>query len=143
MQASDFDRGGLVTFNRNYTDAFLNQDTTRLFSDQHVNMIRDKITELLSGYHPSNKQVKVPVEHIRKVLDTVYSNQNWDIVSTTDKTIEIICTEIKSGFTSYKINEGLDMRNTIFDGTRDLRQHPPIKLKENTPTGVYDFNVRY
>jgi hypothetical protein len=131
-------------YNRNtgYIAHSTQEQTDQYFSDQHVNMISNKITQILKGVHPDDKNIIVPRETIRSVLFNLYNNNMYNTRDLTDKAIETIVTQIRDEFATIKKNNSLSKWDSIFDGTNGVRQHPPIKLRENRPASM-QFMVRY
>jgi hypothetical protein len=124
-----------------YTDV---DDSTRLlFSNQHLNMIQSKITQLLDGVHPEGKNIVVTTKNISSVLYSIYNNNRSDNTAMTDTAIELICENVRTEFITIKQNNKLNIWDTVFDGTKGMRQHPPIKLRERRPASMQNLEGRY
>jgi len=113
------------------------------FSDKNVNMISNKITQLLIGVHPDNLNIIVPNRTIRTVLYNIYNNNKWNVVDMTDQAIEVIYNQIKDEYDTIKKNNKLDKWDVYFDSTKGIRQHPPIKLKERRCAPMQFPEYRY
>ena len=51
-----------------------NQHLNHFFNQDTVQLISKKVTELLHGVHPENKQIVVPDKNIVAVMNQVYNN---------------------------------------------------------------------
>jgi hypothetical protein len=126
-----------------YIGHYVSPDIDRYFSEVHITLISNKVTELLDGVHPDGMRIKVPNETIRSVSYNVYNNNRWNVRDMTDTVIEVIYNQIKNEYSQIKINNKLNKWDIYFDGTKGLRQHPPLKMRENRVAPMQFVENRY
>jgi hypothetical protein len=134
--------------------------TQRFFSQDTVNIISAKVTELTMGVHERNIPIKVTDNVISHVMSNVYSNfrpPTGDIHSRyiiptkegpysyiqemIDRTIEIIVSDLKNSFGMRYNNESLSIWTTVYGdfNAHKLRQHAPIKVVNKRPDPMQFF----
>ena len=116
---------------------------TQYFSDEHVKMCSEKVTQLLTGVHPDGLIIVVPDHTIRSVMYNIYNNNRWSVKDMTDQVIETIYNQIKNEYDTIKVNNKLNKWDIYFDGTKGIRQHPPIKLRERRVAPMQFIEGRY
>jgi len=137
----------------------------RLFSQETINIISSKVTELLWGLNLTNRPIKVTDRVISHVLSSVYQNPKSKIgdiytryiiqqsgtndpgssdQTVIDETINIIVDHIRNEYETIKNNESLTIWNSVYGdfNSQGLRQHPPIKVREKRPQPMM-FNMNY
>jgi hypothetical protein len=154
--------------NDNYTRYVGYQDTSdqlslRFFSEQNVKTISDKLTQLLKGVDPLNRDIIIPDESIKNIMDSVYNSfrpQTGDIFSRyiipnniteddyvqsfIDQTIEIIFSDVKNNLAMDQYNKSLSAWVQVYGDFNDnnLRAHPVIKILNKHPVHM-QFNMNY
>jgi hypothetical protein len=134
----------------------------KYFSEQTINIISRKVTELTMGVDPYNRKIIVPRERICEVMDGVYKNfrpstadiysrynipndDQVDLVqSMIDQTIEIITDFIRNEIGIEENNKKLSAWIQLYGDFNigGLRQTPIIKIREKRPA-VMQFNMNY
>lgn len=132
------------------------------FSDKTVDMISNKISELLMGVHPQNKKLVVSKDVITSIMSNIYQNyrpETGDIYSRyiiptrtpndmvqdmINQTIESITSQVRSDYQMRENNAKLTVWTTVLGdfNTFGLRQHAPIKIRNKRPNPM-EFNMRY
>jgi hypothetical protein len=137
------------------------QSIPQYFSQNTINTISKKVSELTRGVHPKNKIIIVPDEQIAQVMDTVfryYRPQTGDIYSRyiipndarndinylVDQVIEIITNHIVNEYGMVEANNKLSAWVQVYGdfNTHNLTQTPPIKTRGKRPA-VMQFNMNY
>ena len=141
------------------------QDLTNfLFSQNNINSISKKVTELLEGVDPDGKTIIVTDKVITGVLSNILANdsyatqvgdiysrytiprKNTECVATTiiNKTIETIVSSIKTETQMEQYNESLSIWNSVLGEQNELglMPTPKIKLREKHPHFMA-FNMNY
>lgn len=134
--------------------------TQRFFSQDTLNVISTKVTQLTMGVHERNIPIKVTDNVISHVMSNVYSNfrpPTGDIHSRyiiptkegpysyiqemIDRTIEIIVSDLKNSFGMKYNNESLSIWTTVYGdfNAHKLRQHGPIKVVNKRPDPMQFF----
>jgi hypothetical protein len=136
--------------------------TQRFFSQENINKMSKKITELLMGVDKNNRPIVVPDKTIASVMSSVnqsYRPETGDIYTRyiipkdndtnaikrmTDEVINIITTNIKVTLGMEENNSKLSIWTTLLGDFNEhgLRSHSKIKLKEKRPTPML-FNMNY
>lgn len=134
----------------------------QLYSKDTIKTISKKITELTRGVDKLNRQIIVPDIRICEVIDGVYqgfrpptgdiysryvvpNDQQASMVqSIIDQTIEVITNHIRNEIGIEQANQKLSAWVQVLGdfNTHNLRQFPPIKVKEKRPN-VMQFNMNY
>lgn len=137
------------------------QPTDNFFSQETINLISKKVSELTRGIHPKNKIIIVPDEQIAGVMDSIfryYRPPTGDIYtryiipndernSTSymiDQVIEVITSHLVTEYKMRENNEKLSAWVQVY-GTfnkHNLTQTPPIKTRGRRPA-VMQFNMNY
>ncbi len=128
----------------------------RFFSQDTVDLISQKITQMLKGVDKFGREIVVPNKRILEFMNTIYSSYsppigfdsgrpNSDYLDNLiGQTISRIVFEvdttisIEQAFAEYKV------WNTVYGEYNDvgLRSHAPIKIREKRPNS-FEFNMRY
>ncbi|MHA2038973.1 MAG: hypothetical protein ACW98X_21300 [Promethearchaeota archaeon] len=134
------------------------------FSHNTICMISDKITQLLIGVHPSNKQIKVSDKVIAHVMSQIQDTfrpttgsiqSRYTIPDSGDEpesyiqnmisqVIELIVSNVKNDYMMEENNKKLSVWDSVL-GTFNKNQllaHPPIKINNNRPAS-FQFNMNY
>ena len=134
--------------------------TQRFFSQDTVNVISTKVTQLTMGVHERNIPIKVTDNVISHVMSNVYSNfrpltgdiHSRYIIPTKegpysyiqemiDRTIEIIVSDLKNSFGMKYNNESLSIWTTVYGdfNAHKLRQHGPNIVVNKRPDPMQFF----
>lgn len=147
------------SFLRNVGYAEYNDYAKRLFSDETINIISKKVTELTKGVHPSGRPIVVPNDKIAYVIDTIYQDYRpptQDIYgrynipltesgsyynSIVNQTIELITSDIRNTIETDIKNSKLSVWTTILGdfNAEGLRAYPPIKTRERKWQSAFFF----
>jgi len=133
------------------------------FSQNTVNIISKKVTELLTGVDPQNRPIVVPDKTICSVMSDIYSsfrpptgdifsryvvpsgmgNESY-IQSMIDQVIEVITMDVKTNLGMEENNKKLTVWSTLLGdfNEQSLRSHPPIKIRNRRPNAM-QFNMNY
>lgn len=155
-----------VTRDLNYTRYIGWQENNKCiekyFSQDTVNLISRKVTELTMGVDKKNRPIRVPDYLIQNVMDGVfqgYKPSTGDIYSRyiipagedknmvqsmIDQCIEIIVSNIRNQLGIEEQNEKLTAWVQLYGdfNTAGLRQHSPIKVQEKRPSTM-QFHMNY
>jgi len=132
------------------------------FSQDTVNLISKKVTQLLQGVEPENRPILVPDETIVSVMSTIYYNfrpttgdiygrynipsheQQSYVQSMIDQVIEVITSQIRNEYGFIENNSKLTIWTTVYGDFNKfgLRQHPPLKINHRKPNTM-EFNMNY
>ena len=132
------------------------------YSQNNIDKISKKITELLQGVDKQNRRIIIPNKTITNVMSDVYENfkpATGDIYSRytipgsgnsnylqtmIDQVINIITTDVKVNLGMDECNSKLSIWTTILGDFNEhgLRRHAPIKLRERRPMPMA-FNMNY
>ena len=139
------------------------QNYHELWSPNQLQIISDKITQLLQGVHPENRSIIVPYNTIGNVMSQVYETnrpkvgdiysryqqgqtelQRNDVRDIIDRTIEIIVSQIRNEYQMIEQNNKLTVWNSLYGdfNPNGLRAHPPIKLRKRGPNR-FQFHMNY
>ena len=139
-----------------------NDCAQRFYSDQTVNIINKKVTELTRGIDPKNRKIIIPTERITEAMDAIFSsyrpsvgdihsryivpsiapeNRMQDMI---DQTIEIIVSHVRNEQEMSQNNSKLTAWVQIYGdfNTNGLRAHDIIKIQEKRPATM-QFNMNY
>tara|TARA_X000000950_G_C13801392_1_gene613676 strand:- start:198 stop:698 length:501 start_codon:yes stop_codon:yes gene_type:complete len=141
-----------------------NNDCIRkYFSQNTVNLISRKVTELTMGIDPQNRPIVVPDSTICNIMSSVqesYRPPVGDIYSRyiiptgenavsmmqnmIDQVIEIITSDIRNNMIMEQNNKKLTKWTTLYGdfNAHNLRAHAPIKILEKRPN-PFEFHMRY
>ena len=135
----------------------------RLFSEENIKTISNKITELLEGVDKDGKSIIVTDRVICNLLSHFVEShpyvkiggihsryiiadkeETYYITSIIDRTIETIVSYIKNSIGMEETNQSLSIWNSILGGQNELGllPHPKIKLLEKHPQYMA-FNMNY
>lgn len=132
------------------------------FAEDNINLISDKITQLLQGVSKTGQDIIVPHTTIAHIMSEVYENYRgeqgdiyarYNIPNTastshtqrmTDIVINIITADVKVNLGMQESNESLSVWNTVLGSfnTANIRRHSIIKLRERKPRSML-FNMNY
>lgn len=133
--------------------------TKKVFSQDTVNLISQKVTELTRGVYPGNKKIIIPDENIYQTLDGVYAGirrhpgdiftrfiipndtQENLVQSVIDQTIEVITSNIRNNIGMDDANQKLTPWVQLYGdfNMHELRQHAPIKVRDRRPATMQFF----
>lgn len=137
--------------------------TRDFFSQDNINLISTKVTELTIGVHPENKQIVVPEEWILDVMNSVYENYTGGEVGAiysrliipnvqpenglntwTNETINLLVSHIRDTYGMIECNQKLTAWTTVYGDFNEngLRSHAPIKIRRKRPQPA-QFNMNY
>ena len=140
-----------------------NECIRKFFSQNTVNLISRKVTELTLGIDPQNRPIKVPDSTITNTMSSVQENYRppvGDIYSRyiiptgenavsmmqnmIDQVIEIITSDIRNNLIMEQNNKKLTKWTTLYGdfNSHNLRAHAPIKILEKRPN-PFQFHMRY
>lgn len=141
-----------------------NQQYAELWSPDHLCVVQHKINQLLEGVGPGGRDVVVPLKVIGSVISQVFEShrpivgdpfsryiqpgiedgKRNDIRDITDRTIEIIVTQIRNEFSMAENNSRLSIWSTLYGdfNNQGLRAHPPIKIRQRRIPSMM-FNLNY
>lgn len=131
----------------------------QFYSQNTVNTISKKVTELLMGVDPDNRPIIVPDETIAHVMNQVqntfrpetgdiYGRYNIPTQSIQDyvqkmidQTIEIITSDVRNNLGMQECNSKLSIWTTVYGDSNPhgLRQHAPIKILRKRPQTMAFF----
>lgn len=131
-----------------------------LFSEDTLNFLSKKITELLRPFYPPG--ITVPHDKINNVLNAVYqgyrpstgdiysrytipSNENANYIDEIiNQTLQIIVSQIKDTLTIEQNNSQLSVWTTVLGdfNQHGLQSHAPIKIRNKKPQTM-QFNMNY
>src|SRR3989344_3103062 len=94
-------------FALHYTLIQDDKEMSEYFSQSTVNLISQRVTELLQGVHPEKKRIVVPDESIKNVMNTVYDKNDYplEITKLIDLTIHSIASQIRDEFEIIEQNK--------------------------------------
>jgi hypothetical protein len=139
-----------------------NKCIEKYFSQDTIDLISRKVTQLTRGVDKKNRPIKVPDYLIMNVMDGVFhgfrpsrgdiytryiivNGEQVNLVqSMIDQTIEIIVSNIRDQLGMEECNEKLTAWVQVYGdfNISGLRQHAPIKVLENRPATM-QFNMNY
>lgn len=135
----------------------------KFFSQETVDIISNKLTQLLMGVDPQNRPIKVSgrviyhmmgqiFDSFRPPTGDIYGRYNVPngmgadsyVQSMIDQTIEVIYSGIRAEKEMEECNSKLTIWTTVLGDTNahGLRAHAPIKIQEKRPT-PFLFNMNY
>ena len=141
-----------------------NPDLNNFFSNDTVNFISKKITQLLEGVHPENKHIVVPDKNIIAVMNQVYSNFRppvGDIYSRLhitsqnkiedytpemiDQVIETISSYVRNTMEMEENNSKLTIWTTVYGdfNAHGLRRNSRIKAVRYKRPTPFQFHMKY
>lgn len=135
------------------------------YSQDTVNIISNKITEILQGVDHLNRPIIVPDHLIINVMNSVYNTyrpETGDIYSRynipslsqssseshvqnmIDQTIQIITSDVRNNLEMQQCNSKLTIWTTVLGDFNEngLRSHPKIKVRTKRPNPL-QFNMNY
>ena len=136
----------------------------KYFSQDTINIISNKVTQLLMGVDPHNRPIIVPDDKISYVMDAIYnsfrpdtsdiySRYNIPTGSTTesyiqnmiDQVVEVIYSDVKNNLEVAENNSKLSIWTSVLGeglNQHNLRSVPPIKTRVRRPNPM-EFNMKY
>jgi hypothetical protein len=136
----------------------------KYFSQDTINIISNKVTQLLMGVDPHNRPIIVPDDKIGYVMDAIYnsfrpdtsdiySRYNIPTGSTTesyiqnmiDQVVEVIYSDVKNNLEIIENNSKLSIWTSVLGeglNQHNLRSVPPIKTRVRRPNPM-EFNMKY
>lgn len=122
----------------------------RLMQDDKVAFTSNLITKGVARYQLYEKNVKVPMELVRRAIEYYYVNNYLyapNLVLSDDEILQTVADsytqQIVDDFNQQHQNDKLDIWVTRYDGSHGLRQHSQIKLKEKAVSVPISFSNRY
>jgi hypothetical protein len=126
------------------------------FSQNVVNFISNKCTQLLDGVDEKGREILVPDKRIFEVMNTVYSSYNYpmgfDATISKEKyiqnmigdTIARIVYDVKNTLQYEQCTNKYTIWTSVYGdfNKEKLRQHAPIKILKNRPNS-FQFNMKY
>lgn len=126
------------------------------FSQNVVNFISNKCTQLLDGVDEKGREIIVPDKRIFEVMNTVYSSYNYpmgfDATISKEKyiqnmigdTIARIVYDVKNTLQYEQCTNKYTIWTSVYGdfNKEKLRQHAPIKILKNRPNS-FQFNMKY
>jgi len=164
-EISEFENPDLnIQYNR-YVGYEQNPQLNSFFSNDTINFISKKVTQLLEGVHPENKHIVVSKKNIISVMNNVYSNFRppvGDIYSRhhipsqnnvegyvpemVDRVIETITSYVRNTIEMEENNKKLTIWTTVYGdfNAHGLRRTgislKCVKYKRPTP---FQFHMKY
>jgi hypothetical protein len=135
----------------------------KYFDSKTVDIISNKVSELLQGVDPQNRKIVVPDSNICSVMNNIYESYRppvGDIYSRyiiptgtssesyiqnmIDQVIEVITSDIRNNMEMAENNSKLSVWTTVYGDFNEhqLRQHAPIKVRNKRPAPL-QFNMNY
>ena len=142
-------------------DTGVNQCVAYFFSQNTVNLISHKVTQLLRGF--TREEIKIPDSEIIAIMNSVqqsYRPPTGDIFTRyiipsglseadyvqnmIDQTIEILTSQTRAQIDMDTQNKNLSIWNSVYGehNSQGLRQHSQIKIRERRPI-TFQFNMNY
>ena len=126
------------------------------FSQNVVDFISKRCTELLEGVDEKKREIIIPNKRIFEVMNTVYSSYNYPtgfdssiskeqyIQNMIGDSIARIVYDVKNTLQYEQCRNKYTIWTTLYgDFNKDkLRQHAPIKILKNRPNS-FEFNMKY
>jgi hypothetical protein len=133
------------------------------FSQNTVDTISYKVTQLLAGVDPQNRPIIVPDKTITSVMSAVWDNYKPQeagdiytryniptglipdgVTTMIDQTINLIVTDVSVNIGIEEHNKNLTIWSTVLGdfNKQGLRSHSKIKLREKRPQPML-FNLNY
>jgi hypothetical protein len=133
------------------------------FSHETINIISRKLTQLLQGVDPKNRQIIIPDDKIGFVMDSIYQNYRpptgdiygrYNVPSgdstvsyvqdMIDQVIEVIYADVKNNLEMEQYNSKLSAWVQVLGDFNDnqLRSYAPIKTRVRRPNPL-EFNMKY
>jgi hypothetical protein len=134
------------------------------FSQDTINIISKKLTQLLQGVDPLNRPIIVTDRQIAYVMDSIYNSYRpptsdiygrYNVPSGTttesyvqnmiDQVIEVIYSDVKNNLEVAENNSKLSVWTTVLGeglNQHNLRSVPPIKTRVRRPNPL-EFNMKY
>lgn len=126
------------------------------FSQNVVNFISDKCTQLLEGVDEQGRKIVLPDKRIFEVMNTVYSSYNYPtgfdssiskeqyIQNMIGDVIARIVYDVKNTLQYEQCRNKYTIWTSLYGdfNKEKLRQHAPIKILKNRPNS-FEFNMKY
>jgi len=151
-----------------YTDTQANENLSGptyeqiMFSNENIDQMSRKITELLQGVDERNRKIVVPKKAICSVLSNINDNYRPEtgciysrftqpesgsgntMQNMIDQAINVIVTDVKVNMEMEQANSKLSIWTTVLGNFNEnnLRSHSKIKLREKRPQPMM-FNMNY
>lgn len=121
-----------------------------LLHDDSVKYTSNMITHKTSKFKLTDKPIVVPDYLVRQAIEYYYINQYIYFINKVFNIPEILETvadgyvqQILDDFNQEHANDKLDIWITRYDGTKGLRQHSQLKIKEKQINVPISFSNRY
>lgn len=122
----------------------------RLLQPDKVRECSNLITSKVGKFKIYDKPVVVPEDQVRQAIEYFYTNQyipSLNYVFSYDYILESVSDsyvqQILDDFNQVHANDDLDIWVTRYDGTRGLKPHSQVKLKEKTLVTPVTISNRY
>lgn len=122
----------------------------RLLQPDKIKQCSNLITSKVGKFKVYDKPVVVPDDQVRQSIEYFYVNQyipSLNYVFSYDYILESVSDsyvqQILDDFTQIHANDNLDIWVTRYDGTRGLKSHAQVKLKEKTLVTPVTISNRY
>lgn len=122
----------------------------RLLQPDKVKKCADMITSKVAALGIYDKPVVVPHDHVRQAIEYFYINQYIyyvNYVFTDDNILNSVADsftqQIEDDFNQIHANDNLSIWITRYDGTRGLKPHAQVKIKEKTLVTPITISNRY
>ena len=126
------------------------------FSQNVVNFISKKCTELLEGVDEKGREIVLPDKRIFEVMNTVYSSYSFPtgfdtsmskekyVQNMIGETIARIVYDVKNTLQYEQCTNKYTIWTSVYGdfNKEKLRQHAPIKILKNRPNS-FEFNMKY
>ena len=135
----------------------------KYYSQNTIDTISHKITQLLQGVDPKNRRIIVPDKTISSIMNAVKSdyrppigdihsryivpsgiNSESYVQNMIDEVIEIITSDVRNNVGMEEANSKLSIWTTVYGdfNKHGLQAHAPIKIRNKRPTPM-QFNMNY
>ena len=117
---------------------------TGYFSQQNVDMISRKLTELLDGVDRQGRKMVIPDTTIRSVMSAIYAGRPGNPRDMTDMVMNTIVTQVKDETDIIEQNNKLSQWVVQYNGDYGIKGYPEQKrqIRRRRPT-PFIFGMRY
>jgi hypothetical protein len=117
---------------------------TSYFSQETVDMISRKVTQLLEGVDSKGRTMLIPDETIRRLLGSIYENRRGNKRDMIDMVIMAIVQQVKDEAEILEQNQKLSQWVVQYNGDYGIVPYSELKLRtrQRRPTPML-FGMRY
>jgi hypothetical protein len=117
---------------------------TSYFSQQNIDLISKKLTELLDGVDPQGRRMIIPDTTIRSVMSAIYAGRPGNPRDMTDMVMNTIVQQIKDETEIIQQNNKLSQWVVQYNGDYGIKSYPEQKrqIRRRRPT-PFIFGMRY